>query len=128
MEKNDFRSLLQSIVLHWQQSAKAYKEYMENGKKFRYAQMLKLHNTAVKKLLVNNITLLPGDLKKDTEAILEHYTIWSAKWDELKNKLDPAPDDEFVFENDHRFPKAAAQKLEAALHELSQGGDIQCLP
>lgn len=119
MENNEFRSLLQSIVLHWQQSAKTYEEYMESGKKFRYAEMLKLHNTAVKNLLTNNITMIPEDLKKDAGAIIEHYTIWSAKWDDLKNKLNPAPDDEFVFENDHRFPKNAAQKLEAALHDLS---------
>lgn len=106
------------MILHWQQSAKAYKEYMENGKKFRYAEMLKLHNTAVKNLLINNTAVIPGDFKKDAEAIIEHYTIWSAKWDGLKSKLNPAPDDEFVFENDHRFPKAAAQKLEAAFHDL----------
>lgn len=119
MVNNEFRSLLQLVVLHWQQSAKAYAEYIGNGKKFRYAEMLKVHNTAVKNLLTDNSTVIPGDLKKDAEAIIEHYTIWSAKWDELKSKLSPAPDDEFVFENDHRFPKAAAQKLEAAFYSLS---------
>ena len=92
---------------------------MENGKKFRYAEMLKLHNTAVKSLLTENITAIPDDFKKDAGTIIEHYTIWSAKWDDLKSKLDPAPDDEFIFENDHRFPKTAAQKLEAAFHDLS---------
>jgi len=92
---------------------------MENGKKFRYAEKLKIHNTAVKNLLTDNISLIPSDFRKDAEAIIEHYTIWSAKWDGLKSKLNPSPDDEFVFENNHRFPKAAAQKLEAALHDLS---------
>lgn len=119
MQNNEFHSLLQSVVLQWQQSAKAYAEYMENGKKFRYAEKLKLHNTTAKDLLSNNIAVIPGDFKKEVEAIVEHYTIWSAKWDELKTKLNPAPDDEFVFENDHRFPRAAAQKLEAALDDLS---------
>jgi hypothetical protein len=119
MENNKFQSLLQSVVLHWRQSAKAYAAYMQNGKQFRYAEMLKVHNIAVKKLLTDNIALIPGDLKKDVEAIIEHYTIWSAKWDDLQSKLHPAPDDEFAFENDHRFPKAAAQKLEAILHEVS---------
>jgi hypothetical protein len=119
VKNNEFRSLLQSVVLHWQESAKAYVEYMKNGKKFRYAEILKLHNTSVKNLLTDNITVIPSDFKKDVEAIIEHYTIWSAKWDDLKNKLNPAPDDEFAFENDHRFPKVAAQKLEAAFHDLS---------
>jgi hypothetical protein len=119
VENTKFHSLLQSIVHHWHQSANAYEEYMRNGKKFRYAELLKLHNTSVKNLLTDNIAIIPGEFKKDVEVIVEHYTIWSAKWDELKSKLDPAPDDEFVFENDHRFPKTAAQKLEAAFHDLS---------
>lgn len=116
---NEFRSLLQSVILHWHQSAKAYAEYMQNDKKFRYAEMLKLHNTSVKNLLIDHIAVIPAEFKNDVEAIIEHYTIWSAKWDDLKNKLNPAPDDEFVFENDHRFPKAAAQKLEAAFNVLA---------
>jgi len=119
MENNAFRLLLQSVVLHWQHSAKAYNEYMENGKTFRYAEELKLHNSLVKDLLINNIDIVPDGLRKDVEAIIEHYTIWSARWDELKIRLDPSPDDEFVFENDHRFPKLAAQRLEAALQNLA---------
>jgi hypothetical protein len=119
VKNNEFRSMLQSVVLHWQQSSKAYTEYMEKGKKFRYAEILKVHNTSVKNLLTDNSTVIPGDFKKDVEAIIQHYTIWTAKWDDLKSKLNPSPDDEFVFENDHRFPKVAAQKLEAALHDLS---------
>jgi len=112
-EMIDFRSLLQLVVLHWEHSAKAYKEYHENGKKFRYAEMLKLHNSAVKDLLIENSSIIPDEYQKDVADIIEHYLIWSYKWDDLKNKLNPAPDDEFVFQNDHRFPKQAAQRLEA---------------
>lgn len=118
MENNDFRVLLQTVIRRWSQSAKAYSEYMENGRKFRHAEKLKVHNTAVKELLTENIAVIPGDFRPDVEAIITHYTIWSAKWDDLKSKLNPAPDDLFVFENDHRFPKAAAQRLEAAFHDL----------
>ena len=114
MKHIDMYSLLQSVVSHWQLSAKAYKEYMENGKKFRYAEMLKVHNKAVKNLLTGNIDLLPGYLKDDAAALIEHYTIWSAKWEDLKAELNPGPDDEFVFANEHRFPRSAAQNLEEA--------------
>lgn len=117
-ENNSFRSLLESVVLHWDQSAKAYADYMENGKKFRYAEQLKLHNIAAKNLLSDNMALIPEDFKKEVEAIIEHYTIWSTKWDDLKSKLNPGPDDEFVFANEHRFPRGAAQRLVAALHNL----------
>ncbi len=120
MEGNkEFRSLLQSVSQQWQESAKAYAAYMENGKKFRYAERLKLHNTSVKNLLTNNIALIPGEFIKDVEDIIEHYTIWSAKWDDLKTKLNPAPDDEFVFENAHRFPRQAAHRLEEALRQMN---------
>ena len=124
VKNNEFVSLLQSVVSHWQLSAKAYVEYMENGKKFRYAEMLKVHNTAVKKLLTDNMYILPENLKEDAGALIEHYTIWSGKWDDLKNKLNPAPDDEFVFENDHRFPRTAAQNLETVLKDLSADDSI----
>ena len=112
-EINDFQSLLQLVVQHWQHSTKAYSEYLENGKKFRYAEVLKLHNSAVRNLLTENIALIPDGFQKDVADIIEHYVIWSAKWDELKVSLNPSPDDEFVFQNDHRFPRQAAQRLEA---------------
>ncbi|PZR29784.1 MAG: hypothetical protein DI535_01385 [Citrobacter freundii] len=119
MKNDEFRRLLESVTLHWQQSAKAYADYMNNGKVFRFAEVLKLHNTAVRKLLSENMAVIPPAFRKDAEAIIEHYTVWSGKWDELKNKLDPGPDVEFVFENDHRFPRVEAQRLEAVLREWS---------
>jgi len=112
-EINDFRSLLQTVIQHWQQSAKAYADYMEYGKRFRYAEILKWHNSAVKDLLTENEGLIPEDFQKDVADIIEHYIIWTAKWDELKGRMNPGADDEFVFQNDHRFPGAAARKLEA---------------
>lgn len=118
IEKNQFRSLLESVVDHWDQSAQAYADYMENGKKFRYAEILKVHNTAAKNLLTDNMDVIPGDLRKEVEEIIEHYTIWTAKWEDLKTNLNPGPDDVFVFANEHRFPRGAAQSLMVALREL----------
>ena len=119
MTNKEFLTILQAVVQHWQQSAIVYKEYMENGKTFRYAQVLKLHNMAVNKLLTNNNALVPQEYIKDVEAIIEHYTIWTAKWDELKAELNPVPDDVFIFQNEHRFPRDAVQKLEAVFDNLS---------
>ena len=110
---------VQSVVQHWQESAKVYADYMEHGKTFRYAQGLKQHNTAVTNLLSTNKSLIPSDLQSDVEAIIEHYTIWTAKWNEHAEKLIPAMDDEFVFANEHRFPKEAARKIERVFAELA---------
>ena len=44
---------------------------MESGKKFRYAEILKVHNTAVKNLLIDNSAIIPGIYKKDVEGLLK---------------------------------------------------------
>lgn len=118
MANKEFHSLLKSVVEHWNESAKVYKAYMDNGKKFRYAEVLKLLNTAVKNLFTDHIAIVPVVYKQDVEAIIEHYTIWTNKWNNLQAELNPAPDDVFVFENEHRFPRAAAQRLEAVFYDL----------
>ena len=112
---HDFRTLMQTIVQHWQETVMAYTAYMENGKKFRYTEILRTHNTAVKNLLTEYMNIIPADLVEDAKAIIEHYTIWTAKWDQLKATLNPGPDDVFVFENEHRFPRVAAQRLEGGV-------------
>lgn len=118
METISLLSLLQSVQYHWQESAKAYADYMTNGKQFQYAQQLRIHNSSANNLLKEHTELLPEELKEDAKAVIEHYTIWTAKWDRLKNELNPLPTDIFVFENEHRFPKAAAQNIERTLQEL----------
>lgn len=121
----DLFSLLQSVVQHWQQSTNAYADYLENGKTFRYAQELKKHNTAVANLLTTNKSVIPVDLQSDVEAIIEHYTIWTAKWNEHAGRLNPGPDDEFVFENEHRFPREAARRVEAVFSVLATHNNIK---
>lgn len=91
---------------------------MANGKQFQYAQQLRLHNTAAKQLLTEHMELLPDELKEDAAAVIVHYTIWTNKWDELKSKINPSPTDIFVFENEHRFPKASALSIEKVYDEL----------
>jgi hypothetical protein len=53
---------------------------------------------------------------------MEHYIIWRNKWDDLAANLKPSPDDVFVFENDHRFPKWAAKKIEDAYELIDAVG------
>jgi len=118
LEVNSLLSLLQSLQHHWQQSAKAYAAYMANGKQFQYAEQLRVHNTTAKDLLQGHMALLPDGLKEDAAAVVEHYTIWTAKWDALKEEINPSANTVFVFENEHRFPKAAAQNIESVYNEL----------
>lgn len=58
MKNDEFRLLLESVALHWQQSAKAYADYMQNGKVFRFAEELKLHNRCSRTFMEGSATLI----------------------------------------------------------------------
>jgi hypothetical protein len=61
---------------------------------------------------------MPGDLQKDIQFLITHYTEWSLKWEKLAAEKEHQPDDIFVFANDVTFPKQAAQNLEEAFKKL----------
>jgi hypothetical protein len=93
-------------------SLTAYKNYQQHGKTYQYAKELRRVNTAMVVLLEQNSGLLTGEMDEASAALTEHYKIWTAKWDELEKGLSPSANDEFVFQNNHTFPKAAAQLFE----------------
>ncbi len=93
------------------QSSIAYKNYLQNGKTFRHAIELKKYNSAIRKLLSDNLKELSPGKQKDAMAMIAHYDAWTEKWNELQQQNDPLPDDEFVFPNEHRFPREAADRL-----------------
>lgn len=95
----------------------AYNKYRENGKTFQYAKELRRYNSSMMDLLTVNSDWLPADLKAAAAALIEHYTIWRNKWDELEKEICPGPGDVFVFENRHVFPKGAALLLEEKYQE-----------
>jgi hypothetical protein len=102
------------IMIHelMDESLTAYKNYQQHGKTYQYAKGLRRVNTAMIALLEQNKELLTGEMDEASAALIEHYKIWTAKWDELEKGLSPLADDEFVFQNSHTFPKAAAQLFE----------------
>lgn len=101
-----------------QDSLKAYNKYKENGKTFQYAKELRRCNSSMMDLLTGNSDWLPADLKAAAAALIEHYTIWRNKWDELEKEICPEPGDVFVFENRHVFPKGHAMLFEEKYQEL----------
>jgi hypothetical protein len=90
----------------------AYKAYLQDGKKFIYARVLKVCNKQLRKLLIENSFLFSETLQNDALNLISHYDIWIEKWNGLKRKLKPSLDDEFVFDNTHIFPKDAALRFE----------------
>ena len=100
-------------------SKRVYSDYLHNGKTFRYAQELKRYNSQVMELLSFGQNILSPSLRKDAASLLNHYTAWTEKWNQLAIEINPQPDDVFVFANEITFPKLAAQNIEMAYKNLS---------
>ena len=112
--------LVEQVHYNLTQSAIAYKEYLQNWKTFKHAQVLKIYNEKIKKLLQENGHLLSNELQENGKALIEHYDIWLEKWNALGQKLNPSPDDEFFFPNEFTFPKKAAVAFEMEYSGLKQ--------
>jgi hypothetical protein len=95
-----------------EESLAAYKNYQQHGKTYQYAKELRRVNTTMVVLLEENRGLLTWEMDEASAALTEHYKIWTTKWDELEKELSPSATDEFVFQNNYTFPKAAAQLFE----------------
>jgi hypothetical protein len=110
--------LLTQIHNFMEESLLIYKAYLQNGKTYKYAKELRRVNNETTLLLEKNITILITELNTAAKLLIDHYTIWRSKWDELENELNPSDDDEFVFQNNHTFPKNAALLFESAYQSL----------
>ena len=93
-------------------SLKAYQDYLQNGKTYRYAKELRRVNSLMINLLEEGEHLLKDDLLNAAAHLREHYTAWRNKWDQHQELLSPGPDDIFAFENAHTFPRHAASLFE----------------
>lgn len=111
--------LFKELFTTFERSATAYRQYLNGGNAFRFAQQLKLYNGNALQLLEENGSLLPDNLQEDVQSLITHYREWSAKWEQLSAEKDFGPDEVFVFANDITFPKQAAQKLENFYRELT---------
>lgn len=114
-------SFLKELVATWNQSTISYKEYLSSGKTFHFAQQLRQCNSKALELLISHKQLLPDDMQLNATTLINHYNIWTEKWDRLAAELNPAPDNEFVFANTVTFPKEAARNLETLYEQLKQG-------
>ena len=101
-------------------SLNAYKAYNQNGKTYRFAKELRKCNMEMITLLQADYIHHDDKLNDAANALIEHYTIWRNKWDDMEATILPAPDDVFIFENEHRFPKWASEIFEAKLLKLTE--------
>lgn len=110
--------LLEDVCQHLEQSGRAYKEYLQNGCTFFYAKQLMEHNSAIQSALTKSMDILPDSLKNDAEQLVNHYKTWTEKWLALEKETSPSDDDVFIFQNNHTFPRKAAQKIEETFEKF----------
>lgn len=116
-----FEELITSLHDSIEDSGIAYRNYINGGKTFRFAQELKKHNDKITQLINENNQLLSPSLKKDAAELLHHYNVWTEKWIQLATAMNPAPDDVFVFANEVTFPKQAAVDIEEEYKKFKPG-------
>lgn len=107
-------SLLGPLETHLDRGELAYRSYLDGGRTFFWARVLRENNDGVRRLLLTHTHRLPDDLRADALALLHHLDVWSAQWDQLATEAAPAPDDTFVFQTRVRFPAEAVQRLRDA--------------
>jgi hypothetical protein len=124
MNKHDeIIKFLGKIYINFKRSEMAYRNYMDNDKKFIYAQILKSCNERILYLLIDNAYLLSDELIKESMKLIFHLDIWIEKWNDLEKKQKPNIEDEFVFDNKFTFPREAAQNLENEFLKLRNKKD-----
>jgi hypothetical protein len=105
------RNLLGPLSDHFNAAGKAYADYLQNGKSFRFACALRRINGSARALLVDHRDLLPEELQGHAAALVHHYDVWMALWDDLAAAGEPGMEDPFVFENPVRFPRESQRAL-----------------
>jgi len=89
----------------------SYKEYINFGKKFMYASIIKENNNSIVKLILKNAHLFQDEQKSDLLLVVYHIDSWKIQWDFLYENTYPKLDDEFIFETKIKFPKNSLVRL-----------------
>lgn len=101
-----------------ERSKVAYGDYLEAGKIFLHARVLRQYNDRIRGLITESAYLLNEELQNDCISLLRHYDVWTVCWDDLHNNLRPALDQEFAFANDVTFPRESAERIGEYLQQL----------
>ena len=91
----------------------AYKGYMNSGKIFLYAKILKECNDSIRDVLIHNAHLLPFSQVENAIALLHHIDVWGAIWEDVVERERPALLSVFTFDNTVNFPRSEVSELMA---------------
>lgn len=104
----EFLGMLKTQILR---SELAYKAYINSGKIFIYAKVIKDANEALRCLLIDNTHLLPSKQMKNSLSLIHHIDVWIAIWEESYLSEKPSLSSVFSFENTVNFPSNEVKSL-----------------
>lgn len=89
----------------------AYKAYIDSGKLFLYAKILKEVNDSLRCLLVSKTHLLPPEQIMNSLSLIHHIDVWSTVWEDTFALQKPSINSVFSFENTVRYPVSEVYML-----------------
>ncbi len=104
----DFLGVVKTQV---ERSQIAYNHYINNGKIFLYAKILKKINDELRDHLLLKTHLLPVDQSKNALAIIHHIDVWASLWEDNYILVNPSLTSVFEFQNKVNFPAKEVQNL-----------------
>lgn len=100
-------------------AAAAYGAYLEEGRTFLLASIIRDYNTVLRDLLFEALGWLPADHAGHAVRVIFHLDVWQRQWEHHRAQTRPTPQDSFVFPTAVPFPKDSADHLIAYLDAAS---------
>ncbi|WP_298064515.1 formyltransferase family protein [uncultured Rikenella sp.] len=94
-----------------ERSEKIYTHYLASGRTYRDALDLKECNAHIRDMVGTDLPNLPVQMRSPAQKLIRHYDDWLSLWEDFDRSRDFGPDNLFLFENPHHFPKEAARSL-----------------
>ena len=107
------------LRIHLERGQRAYETYCERGRTFFFARLLRQNNESIRKGIIERGHYLPFGIQPHAAALLHHIDVWSAQWDALAERVDPGPDDEFVFASAVPFPRSDVDAMMAYYRDIA---------
>lgn len=93
------------------EAEEAYRQYLNDGKKFRHTIPLREVNERIHKLIFEIRLHLKSETQEAADALIAHYRSWMDLWDKHHEQIQPGPDDIFAFQTEVPFPRDAKDTL-----------------
>ena len=109
--------LYKKITLQFSYSELVYKEYLNSGKKFVYASILRDINERIYNLISLKSDIFSVEMQDDLIALMFHLDVWRTIWENEFLSQKPDLNSSFEFENDVTFPKDSIHRILDYLHK-----------